>query len=138
MTFTDTERAQIRLYLGYPDVYLDANSRLESAMDIVGQSRPEVVTLVQGILAALAVVDTSLTASLTTAGLMQADEVKWYETGKGGGEIEVKRAEGKRLCSRLSIIFGTEIANDVFADSGFGGYGFTSKTSQYGGHFGLG
>lgn len=132
--FSDTEKAQIRLYLGYPDVYLDANSRLESAMVVVETSRPEVVTIVQDLLTKLAAVDDLLTSAASNGGLKRAEDIEWYQ----GQEIRDKRNEGRRLAGRLSGIFGVPIETDAFGSDGFQGYGFTSRGSQYGGPIRMG
>lgn len=138
MAFTETQKSQIRLALGYPDTFLDRNSRLEDAIDLVG-ARPATQAIVDAILVSLAGVSTSLAASLSSAGLKRAEDIEWYAAGSGGSAvITQKRDEGKRFCAQLSIIFGVPIMADMFGTGGYLGDKWMGVAHQYGGPIQLG
>lgn len=138
MAFTETQKSQIRLALGYPDTFLDRNSRLEDAMDLVG-ARPATQAIVDAILVSLSGVSTSLASSLSSAGLKRAEDIEWYASGGGGSAvITQKRDEGRRFCAQLSIIFGVPIMADMFGQLGYTGDGWMGIKHQYGGFIPLG
>jgi hypothetical protein len=137
MVFTNAERVAIRQYLGYPGVLLDHNSRLESAMDVIGADTDQAAA-VRAIMASVVSTDTNITNAQTKAGLKRAEDIEWYQQGSGGGQIDTLRSEGRKFCSRLSQIFGVGIANDYFGDSGYRGDGWASAGNQYGGPIPLG
>jgi len=137
MAFTEAQRSQIRLALGYPDLFLDVNCRLESAMDVVGE-RAAAKAQVDAILTSLTAVSTSLSSSLSSAGLKRAEDIEWYPDGSGSAAIGQKRAEGRRFCAQLSIIFGVPIMGDMFGSAGYTGDAWMATTFQYGGPIPLG
>lgn len=137
MAFTEAQKHSIRFALGYPDVFLDANSRLESAMEVVG-SRPTQQAAVEAILANLDAVSTSLVESVDFAGLKRAEDIEWFQSGSGSSVITQKRSEGRRYCGQLSIIFGVPIAADIFSAGGYQGDGWKGVSHQYGGTIKLG
>lgn len=137
MAFTEAQKVKIRFYLGFPDVFRYANTRLESAIDVIG-GRAETQTEVESVLARLVVIETAIESSLSTAGLKRAEDVEWYQGGAAGTQIEGKRAEGKAYCSRLSIIFGIPLQGDAFGTGGYRGDNWMGRQFQYGGNpFGM-
>lgn len=130
MAFMDAQKAQIRRYLGFPDVFRYANTRLESAMDVVG-GRAEVQAQVETDLAAIAAVESKLTEALTSAGIKKVDEVEFFEAG----QRKALRDEGRRMCGRLSITMGVPLAADAFGDTGYTGDSWMGPSGQYGGMF---
>lgn len=113
--FTDAQKALIRRYLGYPDVYRQANPRLEGALDVVG-SRSETQALVEGDLAALVAIEAKLSGSvLSSAGVRKVDEIEFFERGN----LETTRSEGRRICGRMSALFGVPLCADVFGTQGY-------------------
>lgn len=138
MAFTETQKSQIRLALGFPDVFLDNNSRLESAIELVG-GRPSTQAIVDGLLTAVVAVSTELAASLSFAGLKRAEDVEWYGNGAGGSAvIDQKRSSGRQLCAQISIIFGVPIVADMFGERGYTGDRWMSAPFQMGGVIPLG
>jgi len=137
VAFTETQKSQIRLALGFPDVFLDRNSRLESAIDLVGE-RAAAKAIVDDLLTQLATVSTSLSDSLSSAGLKRAEDIEWYQDDSGSAAIGQKRSEGKRLCGQLSIIFGVPIMADMFGTGGYQGDIWMGTRFQYGGPIPLG
>lgn len=128
MAFSEVQKAQIRRYLGYPDVYRYANTRLESAIDVVG-SRPESQTLIESDLAALVAIESKLsTTVLASAGVRKVDEIEFFERGN----LETARKEGRRICSRLSVTFGVPLAGNVFGESGYCGDGWMQNVTPMG------
>jgi|SRR6185369_3257819 len=132
--FTEMEKAQIRLYLGYPDHFRYRHTRLES---VLTRLSPESEVLVQKALENLATIEsTLLTAGGDEAGVKRVDEI-WFDNGwRRASEI---RKSGRMYVTRISIITGVPIYSDVFGRSGYLGDSFTNGGSRYGdGFFGLG
>lgn len=127
MAFSDAQKALIRRYLGFPDVLRQSNTRLESAMDVVG-GRAEVQALIETDLAALAAVETQLTNAISSGGIKKVDEIEFFENGQRAAI----RSEGRRLCGRLSITMGVPLVGDAFGEQGYGGDGFMGVGFQYG------
>ncbi|NUP13761.1 MAG: hypothetical protein HOW73_47600 [Polyangiaceae bacterium] len=132
MAFTTAQKISIRKYLGLPSVHLDQDSRLESAIDLIG-TVPEAQTEVEALLTQLTAVQTELTNSLAQAGLKRAEDVEWYQAGAGSSVIDQKRAEGRRYCNQLSIIFGVPIVHDYFGEGGYQDDSWRGTSFQYGG-----
>ncbi len=129
MAFTDAQKAKIRRYLGYPDVFRYANTRLESAIDVVG-GRAEVQALVEADLAALDTIDAKLSSVASSqGGLKRIDDIEFYE----GQAVSQIRSDGRRMAGRLSITFGVPIEGDVFGSGGYTGDGWSGACHQYGG-----
>jgi hypothetical protein len=128
VSFTDTESALIRTYLGVTSTFRFEDTRLESAIASIGD-RPEYVTIVQGWLAQLADVETRLTSALSTAGMMKAEDIGWEA---GQARIRGIRMEGRRLCSRISVTFGVELRGDAFGESGYQGDGWFGSVQMPG------
>lgn len=128
MAFSDAQKTQIRRYLGYPDVYRQAHTRLESAIDVVG-SRPDTQTLIESDLAALVAIEAKLSgAVLSSAGVRKVDEIEFFQNGS----LDITRKEGRRICGRLSVTFGVPLASDVFGTSGYGGDGWMQNITPIG------
>lgn len=133
---TETQKAQIRLYLGFPDKFRYLSTRLESILDDVS---PEAEVQVATILTSLDAVEQSLLDTGTDgAGVKRVDEI-WLENGSTrSAEI---RKYGRQLVGRLSIIVGVPINSDYFGGGGYTGDSFTSGfgvPNRGGGFFGLG
>ena len=128
MAFTDAQKENIRFYLGYPQVYLYANPRLESAINVVGNSAT-LVDKVQGILDKLDATQDNLSQAQQTAGLKRAEDIEWYGN-TNQNVVGILNAEGKKFCTQLSIIFGVPIANNVFAQGGPGYSGDTWRSAN--------
>ena len=120
MAVTSAEAYKIRKYLGYPQVYRQANPRLESAITVVGGD-VDAVADVQAILASIVVVETSLVDALDTAGLKRAEDVEWYQDSGGSSVVKSLNGQANKFCNQLSIIFGVPIANKIFGGQGYGG-----------------
>lgn len=123
MSFTSSEKYKIRKYLGYPQVYKQANPRLESALDQVGLDT-DAVADVQDILTKITQVETYLVQALSTAGLKRAEDIEWYPdqgSTASGGVVASLNQQGRKFCSQLSIIFGVPIQNNIFGGQGYTG-----------------
>lgn len=134
MALTATEKAQIRLYLGYPDYFRYKHTRLESVLDNIS---PESEALIRDSLTKLTTVETAiLDAGTNTAGLKRVDEI-WFENGSKRS-LEVRKT-GRQYVSRISIITGVPIYSDVFGSTGYLGDKFSGLGSpNNGGWYGLG
>lgn len=117
MAFTNAQKVNIRFYLGYPQVYLQSNPRLESAIIVVGNDS-DASTMVTDILASLVATNVNLTDVQDTVGLKRAEDIEWHA---GMERMKSLRSEGRRYCSQLSALFGVPVASDVFGTSGYQG-----------------
>lgn len=116
---TDTQKAQIRLYLGYPDAYRFKNPRLESIMDNLS---PDAETQIATQLANLATVEAAIiNIGLATAGLKRVDEI-WFDNTRS--VLAAQRGLGRMYVTRVSIISGVPIYSDVFGPQGYFGDSF--------------
>lgn len=133
---TDTQKAQIRLYLGYPDMLRYRHTRLES---VLLNLSPEAEVIVAGCLTTLVTVEAAiLEAGTSGAGLKRVDEI-WFENGTVRSS-EIKKT-GRQYVSRISITLGVPIYSDVFGSQGYLGDTFSgSGGGQRGGagFYGLG
>lgn len=120
MALSATQKAQIRQYLGYPDLYRYKNVRLEGVLD--GNLSAEAETLVAGYLTQLAAIDAVVTGKVVSrAGLKRVDEIEFYE-GKQRQEV---LAIGRQYVGRLSNALGVPVYGDAFGDSGYPGDSFS-------------
>jgi hypothetical protein len=113
VAFTDSQRAAVRLYLGWPARFWQMNSRLEQAMNAI-ESQAEEVTVCTGLLTELAAHDTRITACY---GRLKAMKVGSIEL-TGHGELMALRSEGRRLSGRLAATLAVDVQHDVWSGSG--------------------
>lgn len=115
MAFTETQKDQIRQYLGFAAGYYQYNTPLESMMDKVGGNSVEQAS-VETLLTAIAAIDTAIASTVTsgvTTGALKAvvGDVEWYNyTESGGSEVLIPpKQRGKMLVARLAKRFGYTI-----------------------------
>lgn len=111
MSLTDTQKAQVRQYLGYPDVGRSCYADLEGAMS---QLSAEGVLLVAGTLTQLGAIDGKLEEAWDRQKVTRAEEI----TLAGPGELRALRAEGRRLARRTASLLGVRVRLDVFGGGG--------------------
>jgi hypothetical protein len=141
MALTATQQAQIRRFLGYPDLFRYQNTRLEGAIN--GNLSPEAETLIIADLAQLVTIDTALTSGvgLKTAGVKKADEVEFF-----GAMVTINsiRSLGRTVAGRISTALGVPFGADYFGGGGYpgdtfsGALGMGSGNSNGGGPIPLG
>ncbi len=127
-----TEKARIRLYLGYPDLLRYKHSRLESMLTSLSD---EAETLVRENLAALVTVESLLLTSTGNAGIRRVDEI-WFDTGTS--QLTGQRKAGRQYVSRLSILLGVPIYSDVFGGAGYLGDKFSGYERGGAGFYSVG
>jgi hypothetical protein len=118
--FTSAESTKIRHYLGYPQVYRQANPRLESAITVVGGDQ-DAVDLALGLLASITNVLGQIEATaLVSAGLKSLDkgDVELYD---GNAQTVGMQRIGRTFVAQLSGLFGVPIATDIFSMAGYQG-----------------
>lgn len=96
MALTDAQKAQVRRYLGYPDVNRQSHHVLEGALTSLSTDGE---SLVSDLLTQLATIQTKLTSSHDRQKVLKAEEV----TLAGDLEIRALRAEGARLVQDLGV-----------------------------------
>lgn len=114
MALTEAQKAQVRRYLGYPDVNRGSHHEIEGAF---GSLSAEGETIVTGLLTQLAAVQTALQDAWTRQKVSRAEEV----TLTADGELRAMRMEGKRLAADLGGVFGLAPRRDVFHAGGGSG-----------------
>ena len=123
MAWVESDRVNIRLYLGFSALFLQANPRLESAITasqaiVDGGTRPDnsTETLARSIITELQGVDTKLDNLDPLMGGTKVDEA----------EVDAARetarlcAKGRRYVHRLARIFDTAPIADVFSSAAIG------------------
>lgn len=109
MALTGTQRASVRLYLGWPARFLQS-SPLEQAMDAVA-NQPDDEANIVALLPQVAAVDEKLTATITTClRIARADSVEF----KADNGIGLLVRQGRRLVGRISSILAVPIDRDYF------------------------
>lgn len=113
MALTETQRASVRLYLGWPARFWQMNSRLEQAMNALASTAEE-ETIVVALLASLAALDANITAAYSRLKALAVGSI----TLSGPGEINALRSEGRRLSGRLAATLAVDVQHDVWSGSG--------------------
>jgi hypothetical protein len=131
VAFTETQKVEIRLYLGFPDVFQAGNPRLESAFDVIG-ARPETQAMVEAIMARIADAITAAfdTSTASAGGIKRVDEIEFFGTDEGKTAEDHAIGNGRRAVNQLSIIFGIPIVNDIFGQRGYRGDWWGSQDFQ--------
>ena len=128
MAFTETQKDQIRQYLGFAAGFYDSHHRLEGMLDKVGASAVEqagVEAIMAKIVLVEAAVATGGTSSSATGSLKEIiGDVSWYSVGESEGAVTTARDFGKILINRLAARFGfrrDELPSDYFGSGGWSG-----------------
>lgn len=148
MAFSETQKVQIRFFLGYPFAYQYLNPRLESAMVLVGANAPA-QAIVEGLLAKLVTfygIDpgnpggpAQIDKAVSQAGVKRVesvDDVVEFGTtsGTGGASssaiLNAQNEAARQLVGALSSMMGIEIANDVFGRRGYTGDSWAARSNQ--------
>lgn len=118
MAFTENDRVQIRRYLCFPNVFVQADPRLESAITTVqsiadGGNRPDnsAELDLKGILAKLATLETRLEGLWAPALATRADDVS-LDVARGQA---ILYRDGRRLVNALSAAVNTKPLRDYFS-----------------------
>jgi len=124
MAFTEADRVQIRKYLGYPQIWLQADPRLEAAVQNIqsisdGGTRPNpspsaAETDAKAEITILQNIDAAITNLATFKGGYGVDEVK-VDAAREDARL---RAVGRMHSSRLAHMFDTEVQKDVWSAGG--------------------
>ena len=132
---SDSSKAQIRLFLGYPDYFRYKDTRLESVLNNLSFDAEDQIA---GIITTLQTVDGLLLAAGKQAGVKRVNEI-WFENG--WRRIAEVRKLGRTYVGRLSIIVGVPPYSDYFGTGGYIGDNFSlggRGNGTGGGFFNLG
>lgn len=149
MAFTDPQKVQIRFFLGYPFPFQQLNPRLEGALSLVGADTTA-TTIVVELLAKLVKfygIDpanpggpAAIDQAIGQAGVKRIesvnDVVEYGTTGNanagasGSAMLNTQNDAARQLVGSLSIMMGTEIANDVFGKRGYVNDLWSTRASQ--------
>lgn len=118
MAFTEADRVKIRKYLCFPNLYVQADPRLESAITTVqsiadGGSRPDnsAELDIKATLTKLATIETQLEVLWAPALATRADDVS-LDVGRGQA---ILYKDGRRLINALSASLNTRPCRDYFS-----------------------
>lgn len=109
MAFTETQKASIRMYLGYSARFLQFDDALERAMDTVGNHAPTQAQI-EACLTEAARVDAAIQAA---EGRLKAEEVGSITLNKA--EIEQLRDRGRQNIGRMARAFGVPVRGDAYS-----------------------
>ena len=130
MAFSNAQKSKIRAYLGFPDLHLSANPRLEGGLEVAGADS-DTQTEVESLLTKLAAVEVAIdTNAIDTAGLSSVGtgDPEFY---KGQQLNDLKRI-GRGLVAKLSIKLGIPVVSDYFGSTGYGGDAWGGRAFQLG------
>lgn len=111
MALTDVQKAQVRRYLGYPDVNRSVPGSA-SVEGVMGALSIEGEAFVVELLGQLAAIQSKLTAAHGRQSVAKAEDV----TMAGGEEIRVLRAEGSRLVGDLATCLSVSVRRNPFSN----------------------
>lgn len=145
MAFTDAQKADLRSYMGYPDVFRYANTRLENAFDVIG-ARAEVQAKVVAWMAVIVAVDALIQAPGGGGGaggasgsIKRVDEIEFYPLTSASGSSSMVSwsslpplAQGKIACARISRLFGVPLEGDYFGTTGYSDDEWSRREQQFG------
>jgi hypothetical protein len=148
MAFTEQAKADIRFFMGYPDVYRYINSRLENAIEVVG-THPEAQARVELILLKLNTLFGSnangpIANQVNFAGMTKVesrDDIVEFgnASGNGGSQIAVdQNAYGNMLCGMLAKTFAVDLGGRIFSSSGYEGDRWMSTNNMSNKYFLMG
>ncbi len=120
MALDDSQKAQIRRWLGYPDVNRLHHPGLEGAMDAIS---PEGEVVVEDILAQLLDVDVGRTGARSRLKALEVEEIK-LNPGNEGLEY---RKDGRSLVCQLAATLDVQVHKDVFSTAGAGSSGVARR-----------
>jgi hypothetical protein len=109
--FTDPQKAAIRQYLGFSELFHDIDPRLEGQMIELGSRAPEAVARVQTNLLKLADIDARLDGALENLDLTTAEDIIFL----GPEQLEALRNQGRMLIQQIAIAFELKPKRDYYA-----------------------
>lgn len=110
MAFTDTQKAQIRRWLGWSGRYFQTDSQLEQALLAIAA---ETQLLVEAEITNLTTIDAALSSSSLRTHF-KAEQVGSI-TLQGADELELLRSQGRQAVGRIAAMLGVEVRHDAFA-----------------------
>jgi hypothetical protein len=134
MSLQLAEKQLLRLYLGFPNEFRYANTRLEGILNIVDD---EAVNQIRDLMAQVKAVDLLITTiGITNVGIKQVDEIHFFD---GVTQINQQRKAGRILIGRISIILGVPPYSDYYSTTGYLGDSFSGMGQGNGSrHYPLG
>lgn len=109
MAFTDTEKATIRMYLGWSARFAQTDTALERAMSAV-ETMPADEALARTHLVELARIDTAITACESRFKADQVGSITLSQT-----ELSRLRSRGMERVGRLATLLGVEVRDNAFS-----------------------
>lgn len=114
MALEDSDKAQIRMYLGYSGKYFQVDSILEQAMISVSADSDLQTLLLQQV-ARCQDVDAKLQAADNRQKLQSADQGAIVY--RGPTELAALRSQGRMAVGRLAALLGVPVRHDAFSSS---------------------
>ena len=116
-SFTPAQRAAIRQYLGWSELFHDVDPRLEGMMSMLDQRAPDAVVRVKNNLVRLADIDDRITSALDNLDLTRAEDINFL----GPDQLDALRNQGRMLVNQIAITFELRPPRDYFAMGDDGG-----------------
>lgn len=113
MALTETQRDQVRQYVGWTFRFRQTDSQLELALNAVDQDTTVQATVIV-ILGQLATIDTAITDAYSR---IQAKALVGEVELMESQEISILRSEGRRFVGRLAGYLGVPVYQDVYSSS---------------------
>jgi hypothetical protein len=121
MAFSADEKAAIRQYLGFSELFHDVDARLEGMLSQIDTRAPQAETRIRATLAKLAAVDANIDA-VTTGGELTLKVAEDGVTFAGPDKIAALQAYGRVLVGQIAITLEIDPPRDYFgAGASFGG-----------------
>lgn len=128
MAWTETDRVQIRHYLGFSAIFLQADPRLELAITAVqqvsdGGARPDTSTeaYIRSILTQLQELEWTMRAQWALVSGTQVGKI----TADAARGLATLRSEGRRLVNAIARQLATHPRADIFSNAPTNPYGDT-------------
>lgn len=110
MALTSAQKAQIRMYMGWSARFHQTDSALEFALSAV-DADADVETLITGILASIADVETKMLDADSRAKVEQVGTIRL----QAEREVGIYRSKGRQFIGRMAVILGVDVRHDVFS-----------------------
>ena len=123
MAFTESQRVEIRRYLGHQALFRQTDSKLERSMNAV-DTYAETETSVEARLAELAAIETKVTACYSRLKALKVGAIEL----PGRGELLGLLSEGRRITRELAVVFGVDVLEGAVFGGGKSVYGSYMQT----------
>ena len=116
-SFTGPQKAAIRQYLGFSELYLQTDTRLESQLDALPASSPDAADRIIATLARLAALDARLCRATGQLSVAAIGDI----TLRGEPGMDALANQGRRYIQQLAVTFDVVPPRDYYGAGEAGG-----------------